>query len=225
MPLPWNRREFCAGLGAAGAALAAPLKGVAQVSQVRGTATESLRITGVDVLELHGHYQATAGLNKQAQVNPEDVYDSLRPPVYQDHPGAETTVKTEAFYLRIRTAAGIEGLYGPIEKEPMLIVQERLRPFLMGKDALAGEVLWDQLYRSDRHSRDGYYMMAISAVDNTLWDIRGKHYGVPVYRLLGGPSRDRVEMYVSTLGSSLELPKVRTRAPVSYTHLTLPTKA
>ena len=42
-------------------------------------------------------------------------------------------------------------------------------------------------------------MMAISAIDNALWDLRGKYYGVPVYRLLGGPTRDRIRVYASML--------------------------
>jgi L-alanine-DL-glutamate epimerase-like enolase superfamily enzyme len=68
------------------------------------------------------------------------------------------------------------------------------------------------MYRSNRHSRDGFFMMGISAVDNTLWDVRGRYYGVPVYRLLGGPTRASVEMYASCLGFSLEPEAVRTRA-------------
>jgi L-alanine-DL-glutamate epimerase-like enolase superfamily enzyme len=55
-------------------------------------------------------------------------------------------------------------------------------------------------------------MMAISAVDNTLWDIRGRYYNVPVYRLLGGPTRSAVEMYASCLGFSLEPAAVSSRA-------------
>jgi L-rhamnonate dehydratase len=195
MSTRWNRRTFLAALGAAGAASSLPRNAVSAIAQDRPSGIAPLRIESVEVLELHGHYTATAGVNKQAQVNPEDVYDTLRPPEYHDHPGGPTTVKTEAMYIRIRATGGLEGLYGPIEREPAMIVQARLKPFLIGKDALAGEVLWDQLYRSDRHSRDGYYMMAISAVDNTLWDLRGKFYGLPVYRLLGGPSREKVEMY------------------------------
>ena len=211
-----NRRAFLGAMGAASTGFASgvvPRMSDAQAAAgTRPTGIAPLKIEAVELLGLHGHYTSRAGVNKQAQVNPEDIYDSLRPPVYQDKPGGEVTVKYEAIYVRIRVTGGLEGLYGPVEKEPALIVYERLRPFLIGKDALAGEVLWDQMYRSDRHSRDGYYMMAISAVDNTLWDIRGKVHGVPVYRLLGGPSREKVEMYVSTLGSSLELDKVRARA-------------
>jgi L-alanine-DL-glutamate epimerase-like enolase superfamily enzyme len=54
-------------------------------------------------------------------------------------------------------------------------------------------------------------MMAISAVDNTLWDLKGRFFGVPVYRLLGGPTRESVEVYASCLGFSLEPEAVRKR--------------
>ena len=54
--------------------------------------------------------------------------------------------------------------------------------------------------------------MAISAVDNTLWDLRGRYFKAPVYRLLGGPTRPSVEAYASCLGYSLEPDKVQTRA-------------
>jgi L-alanine-DL-glutamate epimerase-like enolase superfamily enzyme len=67
------------------------------------------------------------------------------------------------------------------------------------------------MYRSNRHSRAGFFLMAISAVDNTLWDLKGRYYGVPVYRLLGGPTRESVEVYASCLGFSLEPEAVRKR--------------
>jgi L-alanine-DL-glutamate epimerase-like enolase superfamily enzyme len=151
-------------------------------------------------------------VDHQPQVNPLDVYDELRPAPYSDKPGGTREVPYEAVYIRIRTAAGIDGLYGPIEREAATIVLEDLQHFLIGKDALAGEVLWDQMYRSNRQSRAGIFMMAISAADNALWDIRGKYFGVPVWRLLGGPSREKVEMYASALGFSLELDAVKKRA-------------
>ncbi|OPZ10552.1 MAG: L-rhamnonate dehydratase [candidate division BRC1 bacterium ADurb.BinA364] len=56
--------------------------------------------------------------------------------------------------------------------------------------------------RSDRHARSGHLMMAISAVDIALWDLRGKHFGAPVYRLLGGPARPRLSAYASMGGES-----------------------
>lgn len=212
-----NRRHFLTGLTFAGAAVAAGSPSSAsaftsaQQEPASGRGGGSLKIDAVDLLELTGHYMREAGIDRQAQVNPLDVYDQLRPAPYNDNSNGIADARYEAIYVRIRTSAGLEGLYGPIEREPATIVYEDLRPFLIGKDALAGEVLWDQMYRSNRHSRAGYFLTAISAVDNTLWDLRGKFYGVPVYRLLGGPSREKVEMYASALGFSLELEAVRRR--------------
>jgi L-alanine-DL-glutamate epimerase-like enolase superfamily enzyme len=209
-----NRRRFLGGITAAGAvaasAIPASLAGQAAPAPDRPSGLSPLRIDAVDLLQLHGHYTAEAGINHQPQVNPLDVYDQFRP-AYYDNPAGMRDVQCESIYLRIRTSAGLEVLYGPIEREPATIVYEDLRPFLLGKDALAGEVLWDQMYRSNRHSRSGYFLMALSAVDNTLWDLRGKFHNVPVWRLLGGPSREKVEMYSSALGFSLEPEAVRTR--------------
>src|SRR3984957_16095712 len=171
-----------------------------------------LKIEAVELLELRGRYTGEAGVNRQQQVNPLDIYDDLRPAPYADKASGNKETLYTAIYLRIRTSGGIDGLYGPIEKDAAIVVNEDLRPFLLGKDALAGEKLWDEMYRSNRHSRDGFFMMAISAVDNTLWDIRGRFFNVPVYRLLGGPTRASVEMYASCLGFSLEPAAVRTRA-------------
>jgi L-alanine-DL-glutamate epimerase-like enolase superfamily enzyme len=169
------------------------------------------KIVAVELIELHGHYESESGVNSQRQVNPLDIYEDQRSGVYKDTPGKTRNVDTSAIYLRIKTGSGLEGLYGPIEREPAMVVYEDLRPFLMGKDALATELLWDQMYRSNRHSRDGFFMMAISAVDNTLWDLKGRFFGVPVYRLLGGPTRESVEVYASCLGFSLEPEAVRKR--------------
>lgn len=207
-----DRRNFLAG-SLAGLLATAGKPSFAQVAVAPGRKIDGpLKINAVEVIELHGRYTDEAGVNGQPQVNPLDVYDDERRAPYQDKPSGSKEMKTSEVYLRIKTAAGLDGLYGPIEKTAAMVVQTELRPFLMGKDALAGEALWDQMYRSNRHSRDGLFLMAISAVDNALWDIRGKYFGVPVYRLLGGPTRPSVEMYASCLGFSLEPEKVRTRA-------------
>lgn len=174
--------------------------------------TRPLKIGAVEIWQLRGHRDTMRGINHQYQVNPLYIYDELRPPPYHDSPSPEPErVPTTEYYLKIRTDEG-DGLYGPIDKEVAIVVDEQLRPFLFGKDALAQEKLWDQLYRSNRHARRGHYLMAISAVDNTLWDLRGRYYKTPVYRLLGGPTRSSVEAYASCLGYSLEPDKVQTRA-------------
>jgi L-alanine-DL-glutamate epimerase-like enolase superfamily enzyme len=60
------------------------------------------------------------------------------------------------------------------------------------------------MYRSNRHSRASHYMMAISYVDNALWDLRGRYFGAPVFRLLGGPTQHPVAVYGSCLGFAVD---------------------
>jgi L-rhamnonate dehydratase len=105
----------------------------------------------------------------------------------------------------------LEGVYGPVDYEAALVVEKQLKQVLIGMNALAGELVWDKLYRHNRHSRTGHYMMAISAIDNALWDLRGKFFNVPVYQLLGGPTRKEVEFYASCLGFSVEPGEVKKR--------------
>lgn len=163
------------------------------------------KITGVEVWRFEGRREAVAGMHRQHQVNPLHIYPEHRPTPYREPPqGKPTAVPISALYLKIRTDAGLEGIYGPVDEEAAVVVDRQLRGFLTGKDPLAGETLWDKMHRSNRHSRRGHFMMAISAVDNALWDLRGRYYGVPVYRLLGGPSRGEVEVYGSCLGYSVE---------------------
>ncbi len=192
----FTRRHFLAALPAAPLAQAKPLK-----------------ITAIELWQVRGHRPATRGIDQQYQANPLHIYDELRPKPYADSPNpTSSNAAVSAIYLKIRTDAGVDGFYGPIDREVAIVVDEQLRPFLMGKDALAHEKLWDQLYRSNRHARRGYFLMAISAVDNTLWDLCGRYFKTPVYRLLGGPTRPSVEAYASCLGYSLEPDKAQARA-------------
>jgi len=83
---------------------------------------------------------------------------------------------------------------------------------VVGRDPMAIEKIWDLLLRRNRHSRSGYYMMAMSALDCALWDLKGKALGVPVYRLLGGPVQEEVPAYASMLGFSLQSGALAARA-------------
>lgn len=112
-------------------------------------------------------------------------------------------------YVEVLSDDGASGLFGPIFEETAPIILKKLASHVVGQDPLAYERIWDVLYR---HARKGYEMMAISAVDCALWDLRGKLLGLPVYRLLGGPTRQRVDCYASMLGHSLDLGLVRERA-------------
>src|SRR5579863_1602474 len=191
-----TRRSFLATLPVAAALAETPL----------------LKITAVEIWELRGQRDATRGVDQQYQVNPNDIYEELRQNPYHDAAPVTGKAPITSLYLKIVTDGGLEALYGPIDKEVAIVVDEQLRPFLLGKDGLAQEKLWDQMYRSNRHARRGHFLMAISAVDNALWDLRGRYFKTPVYRLLGGPTRKSVEAYASCLGYSLELDKAQARA-------------
>ena len=178
---------------------------------------EDTLIEAVEILRVTGPYTSTQGVNRQYQVQPLHVYPELRPEPYEDSPNpTESSGTLTHDYLRIRTRGGIEGIYGYLHPETISPILKQLRSFLIGKDALAVEALWDQLYRNNRHSRAGHYMMALSAVDNVLWDIRGKYFDAPVYQLLGGPTRPEVQVYGSCLGYTVEKGKVAPRAKQLY---------
>jgi galactonate dehydratase len=72
---------------------------------------------------------------------------------------------------------------------------DEIAEYLVGKDPLRIEHHWQQIYRSAFFRGGVVRMSALSGLDQALWDIAGKHYGVPVYKLLGGAVRDRVRVY------------------------------
>lgn len=106
----------------------------------------------------------------------------------------ETFVAHNWLIVRIRTDTGLEGVgestfFGwPHASE--VIVQSFARR-LLGQDPLRVEHHWLDLYRSVS-MRGMAIGGALSAIDQALWDIRGKHFGAPVWQLLGGRVRDRV---------------------------------
>ncbi len=78
----------------------------------------------------------------------------------------------------------------------MEIIDKHLKHLLMNANPLNVEQLWDQMYTSGvLYGRRGLFPMALSAVDNALWDIVGKFAGQPVHELLGTPGRDHIPIY------------------------------
>jgi L-rhamnonate dehydratase len=119
--------------------------------------------------------------------------------------------KRKMLYLKIHTNEGPSGLYGPIDNEAAMFVDQFFRRPLIGQDPLAYNAYWDKMFRASRHSRGSHYIMALSAVDNALWDLRGRLLGLPVYRLLGG-SRNKLRAYASCLGFSQEPSALQAKA-------------
>jgi L-alanine-DL-glutamate epimerase-like enolase superfamily enzyme len=101
-------------------------------------------------------------------------------------------------WVRIHTDMGIIGLgesYPNAEAEAA-IVHSRLAAVLLGKDPSAIDRLWADMFLAVSYSGwAGAEMRAISAVDIALWDLLGKAMGQPVYKLLGGASRQSIRIY------------------------------
>lgn len=72
---------------------------------------------------------------------------------------------------------------------------EEMAEYLIGKDPLLIERHWQFLYRSSFFRGGAVGLSALSGLDQALWDIAGKFYGVPTYKLLGGEVRDRIRVY------------------------------
>ncbi len=71
-------------------------------------------------------------------------------------------------------------------------------PMLLGRDPLETEKIWIELYHTLRdQGQRGLTITALSGIDIALWDIKGKHFGVPVSTLLGGRFRDTVRAYAT----------------------------
>jgi L-alanine-DL-glutamate epimerase-like enolase superfamily enzyme len=158
-----------------------------------------MKIAGLCLIRLEGTLDPSwhwAG--EKDTVHPLHRYAEFRrrPDPPPDHP-----IPMVAYYVEIGTDDGPTGRYGPIYEEQAFIIARKLRPFLVGREVGPADALWDLMYGLDRHMQTGLGMMAVSAVDNALWDLRGKAAGEPVWRLLSERplhSRGSLDCYRST---------------------------
>lgn len=89
---------------------------------------------------------------------------------------------------------GLTNHSGPVIR----IINDHFAPLLQGQNCMATEKLWDMMRRaSSPYHTAGLPSYAISAVDNALWDLKGKLLQRPVYELLGGPQKDKIFCYAS----------------------------
>ena len=105
---------------------------------------------------------------------------------------SENSIAHDAHFVQIETDEGVIGIGGPIDRAIAFIIENELSRYLIGRDPLATEFIWDVLHRAMVHGRQGNTMIAISAVDNALWDLKGRYFNVPVYSVIGGPTRSEV---------------------------------
>ena len=106
-----------------------------------------------------------------------------------------------AMVVEIETDDGLIGwgeCYGPARMTAAVVGS--VAPWLIGEDPLRTDVLWQTIYARLRdHGQKGVVIQGLSGIDIALWDIKGKHFGVPAYRLLGGPLRTEVQAYATGL--------------------------
>ncbi|MCC6177765.1 MAG: galactonate dehydratase [Chloroflexi bacterium] len=118
----------------------------------------------------------------------------------------ETVPVDRYLFVQVHTDAGISGLgesgaWGYLEASEAVV--KKWATYLVGQDPLRIEHHWQYLYRSS-HFRGAAIMGALSAIDIALWDIAGKHFGVPTYQLLGGKVRDKARVYYHVFGKTTE---------------------
>src|SRR6187431_456338 len=123
---------------------------------------------------------------------------------------AKTASSQDSVIVRIRTDNGLEGV-GEADSSPEVVkaiidapfshnIACGLRLLLVGENPLETERLWQKMYRRTMYfGRTGAGITAMAAVDMALWDLKGKAFGQPIHRLLGGKQHCRVRGYASIL--------------------------
>ncbi|QRQ99530.1 galactonate dehydratase [Dyadobacter sandarakinus] len=125
-------------------------------------------------------------------------------------------VKPRWIFLKIHTDAGIVGLGEPLLEGRALTIQTAIKevePYLLGKDPRAVVHHWQAIYRHAFYRGGPILTSALSGIDQALWDIKGKLLNVPIYELLGGPTRDRVRVY----GRASNAEEMKKRKAEGYT--------
>src|SRR5262249_11988335 len=109
-------------------------------------------------------------------------------------------VQPRWLFLKVHTNAGIVGLGEPVVEGRALTVETAIResePYRTGRDPRQVAPHCKAIYRHAFYRGGPVLTSALSGIDMALWDIKGKALGVPVYELLGGPTRNKVRLYAA----------------------------
>ena len=111
--------------------------------------------------------------------------------------------------VEIKTTGGLTGYgLGGGGSAAVHVIETHLKDLLLKADPANIELLWDQMYNSSLfYGRKGLAIQAISGIDLALWDLAGKTANQPVYKLLGGRTKDRVPVYLTSKKVELGLDK------------------
>ena len=127
-------------------------------------------------------------------------------------------VKPRWLFLKISTDEGITGLGEPILEGRALTCQTAVKefePWLLGEDPRRIIHLWQSMYKHTFYRGGPLLTSVLSGIEQALWDIYGKWLGQPVYRLLGGPTRERIRVYGTAGGNDPDSAAASVRAAVA----------
>ncbi len=138
-----------------------------------------MKITAVRIRKLRGTIATSGRFWEDRLVRPIDVYEEYRSTQRRDENEGGVQLddhrfQIEACFVQVETDEGLVGIAGPVSEAVGGIVARSLRKIVMGKDPIAHEMLWDQMHRIMVHGRQGDAMLAISAMDCALWDLKGE---------------------------------------------------
>lgn len=111
----------------------------------------------------------------------------------------------ETCLVKVTTDTGLAG-WGEVQapltpQTPAALITTLLGPALLGQNPLATAALHDRLYHLmlARGHAGSFLADAMAGLDIALWDLKGRHYGAPLFELLGGPYRRELPAYMSGL--------------------------
>ncbi len=161
-------------------------------------------VTAVVADSFNGYQYAKQG---ERMVHPADIHYAFtnQSNVIHCMPDRDETRKLTQSFVEVVTDEGITGIYGAIGNAAVLrYVKELYGPVVIGLDPMAHERIWDIMFRTSPRAYAGEALFALSAIDNAIWDIKCKALGVPLYTLLGGPTREKILAYANCAGFSYE---------------------
>lgn len=151
-----------------------------------------MRITRVRATPLHPpNASPLSWLSESVVANPMSIY-----PAYQARRSSWGAEWGPDVLVQIDTDAGITGVGATAPAPAQQLIEAHFARLLVGADPFDVELLWDQMFRASLpYGRKGLPIMALSAVDIALWDIIGKAKNEPLYRMLGGRTKDALPVY------------------------------
>ena len=149
------------------------------------------------IIDVKAHQipMAASWLSDSLVASPMSIY-----PGYKERRSSWYGPMTTAVVV-VETDEGISGLGtvgGGKGKAASDVIHQQFKAILLGQDPFDIELLWEQMFRASQfYGRRGLVIEVMSGIDIALWDIVGKASGLPVYKLIGGKTKENIPVYVT----------------------------